>query len=374
MDQVIATIGGTEVSLGGALVVVLLLIAAATAAVYFSRRSTTASADAADEMARLAQAQIEQATRLQSMIEMVGTRQGELARAVSERLDGFGHRIGQSMTETTRNTHESLSKLHERLAVIDRAQANITELSSQMVELQSVLSNKQTRGAFGQARMEAIIQDGLPHGSFSFQATLSNGRRPDCVVAFPNGAPSLVIDAKFPLEGWNALKTDDAMALKSAESQFKRDVQTHITAIRERYFIAGETQDTAFMFVPSESIFADIHERFEDVVQFAHRNRVVIVSPSLLMLSIQVIQSVLRDSRIKEQAHLVRDEVVRLMDDVGRLDERVRKLHTHFGQASRDIYDILISTRKIGARGEKIDGLDFGDAPRSDPELRLAGE
>ncbi len=375
MDQVIATIGGTEVTLGGAAIVVCLVIAAASAAVYFARRSDRRNADGGDELARLAEAQVEQAGRLQSMIEMIGTRQGELARSVSERLDGFGHRIGQSINETTRNTHESLSRLHERLAVIDRAQANITELSGQMVELQSVLSNKQTRGAFGQARMEAIIQDGLPHGSFSFQVTLSNGKRPDCVVSFPNGAPALVIDAKFPLEGWNALKTDNPAALKAAESQFKRDVQTHISAIRERYFIAGETQDTAFMFVPSESIFADIHERFEDVVQFAHRNRVVIVSPSLLMLSIQVIQSVLRDSRIKEQAHLVRDEVMRLMDDVGRLDDRVRKLQTHFGQANRDIDDILISTRKIGARGEKIDGLDFGDAPdRPDPELRLAGE
>ena len=373
MDQVIVTIGGTPVSIGAAILVTLLLLGAATVATIFARRSRNAGI-APDEIARIAQTQIEQAGRLQSMIETVGGRQGELARAVTERLDGFGHRLGQSMTESSRSTHESLTKLNERLAVIDRAQSNITELSSQMVELQNVLSNKQTRGVFGQARMETIIQDGLPHGSFSFQATLSNGRRPDCVVAFPNNAPSLVIDAKFPLEGWNALKTGDPATLKSAEAQFKRNVQTHISAIRQRYFIIGETQDTAFMFVPSESIFGDIHERFEDVVQFAHRNRVVIVSPSLLMLSIQVIQAVLRDTRLKEQAHLVRDEVVRLMDDVGRLDERVRKLHTHFGQAARDVDDILISTRKITARGEKIDGLDFGDAPRPDPELRLAGE
>lgn len=373
MDQVIATIGGTPVSIGAAFLGAMLLLGVAVVVAVFAHRSRNTST-ASEEFARIAEAQIEQAGRLQSMIEMVGGRQGELARAVSERLDGFGHRLGQSMTETSRSTHESLTKLNERLAVIDRAQSNITELSSQMVELQNVLSNKQTRGAFGQARMETIIQDGLPHGSFSFQATLSNGRRPDCVVAFPNDAPSLVIDAKFPLEGWNALKKGESALLKAAHSQFKRDVQTHISAIRQRYFIVGETQDTAFMFVPSESIFADIHERFEDVVQFAHRNRVVIVSPSLLMLSIQVIQAVLRDGRIKEQAHLVRDEVVRLMDDVGRLDERVRKLHTHFGQASRDVDDILISSRKITARGEKIDGLDFQDAPRPDPELRLAGE
>ncbi len=372
MDQIVATVGGTPVSLGAALAVAVLLAVVALAVALLARGGGRGDADA--RFAAFARAQMEQAGRLQQMIETVGSRQGELARAVAERLDGFGHRIGQSMTETTRSTHESLTRLNERLAVIDRAQANITSLSSQMVDLQNVLSNKQTRGAFGQGRMEAIIQDGLPQGGYSFQATLSNGRRPDCLVSFPNGTPALVIDAKFPLEGWNALKTEDPAETKAAEARFRRDVQTHITAIRQRYFITGETQDTAFMFVPSELIFADIHERFDDVVQFAHRSRVVIVSPSLLMLSIQVIQSVLRDSRIKEQAHLVRDEVIRMMDDVLRLDDRVRKLHTHFGQASKDIDDILISTRKITNRGEKIDALDFGDAPPPQSELRLAGE
>ena len=374
MDQIVAVIGGTPVSLGAALVGAALLVAvggvAATLARRF-RRNSSASSD--EQMAALTRAQIEQSGRLQTMVEMMGKRQSELASTVSQRLDGLGHRIGQSMNETTRNTHESLSKLHERLAVIDRAQSNITELSSQMVDLQNVLSNKQSRGAFGQGRMEAIIQDGLPRGGYSFQSTLSNRCRPDCLVLFPNGAPALVIDSKFPLESWNALKADDPAAQKRAEAQFRQDVRTHIAAIRERYFLAGETQDTAFMFVPSESIFADIHERFDDVVQFAHRNRVVIVSPSLLMLSIQVIQAVLRDSRIKEQAHLVRDEVIRLMDNIGRLDDRVRKLQNHFGQANRDIDDILISTRKIANRGEKIDSLDFGGPP-PEAEFRLAGE
>ena len=375
MDHVVAVIGGTPISLGAALTGAGLLVVGVGLAALIAIRSGRQSRSAAEtELAAFVKAHSEQTGRLQAMVEMMGQRQSELASSVSQRLDGLGHRIGQSMTDTTRSTHESLSKLHERLAVIDRAQSNITELSSQMVELQSVLANKQTRGAFGQARMEAIVQDGLPQGSYSFQATLSNRRRPDCLVLFPNGAPALVIDSKFPLEAWNALQADDPAAKKRAEAQFRQDVRTHISAIRERYFLAGETQDTAFMFVPSESIFADIHERFDDVVQFAHRSRVVIVSPSLLMLSIQVIQAVLRDSRIKEQAHVVRDEVIRLMDDIGRLDDRVRKLQSHFGQANRDIDDILISTRKISNRGEKIDALDFGDAPRAEPEFRLAGE
>ncbi|MGD9739231.1 MAG: DNA recombination protein RmuC [Bauldia sp.] len=384
MDQIVVTVGSQPISLAAAFVVGLLVVAV-VAAFALVRRSGERSAVVAAEavtaaeasearLAELAKSQSELSARMQTIAEVFGSRQAELNRSVSERLDGLGHRIGQTVADTTRHTNENLSRLAERLAVIDRAQANITELSGQVVQLQQVLANKQSRGAFGQARMEAIIQDGLPQGSYRFQATLSNRNRPDCVVSFPNGAPQLVIDAKFPLEAWNALKgADGPVAKKAAEAQFRRDVQNHVGAIRQRYFISGETQDTAFMFVPSESIFADIHERFEELIQFAHRNRVVIVSPTLLLLSIQVIQAVLRDTRIKEQAHIVRDEVVKLLDDVGRLDDRVRKLHGHFTQSLKDVDDIVVSTRKITTRGEKIDALDFGQ-PGAQPELRLAGE
>ncbi|MCR4282754.1 MAG: DNA recombination protein RmuC [Bauldia sp.] len=288
--------------------------------------------------------------------------QGEITghvRGLSERIDQFGHRVGQSMTDTTRSTQESLAKLGERLAIIDKAQQTITTLSGQVVELQHVLANKQTRGAFGQGRMEAIVRDGLPANAYAFQATLSNRTRPDCLIRFPQG-PSLVIDAKFPLEGWNAIRdAKTPEATKAAEAQFRRDTIKHIQDIAERYFLPGETQDRALMFVPSESVFFDIHERFEDIVQRAHRLRIVIVSPSLLMLSVQVVMSVLRDVRVREQAHIIQQEVALLMEDVGRLDERVRKLQVHFTQANKDIDDILVSTRKVTGRGEKIEAVEF---------------
>jgi DNA recombination protein RmuC len=288
--------------------------------------------------------------------------QGEITghvRGLSERLDGFGHRIGQSMSDTTKSTHESLAKLGERLAVIDKAQQTITTLSGQVVELQHVLANKQTRGAFGQGRMETIVRDGLPTNAYAFQATLGNGTRPDCLILFPTG-PSLVIDAKFPLEAWNGIRAAATPeATKVAEAQFRRDTTKHIQDIADRYFVPGETQDTAFMFVPSESIFADIHERFEDVVQKAHRARIVIVSPSLLMLSIQVVTSLLRDQRMREQAHVIQEEVGKMMEDVVRLEERVKKLQTHFTQANGDIEDILKSTRRITGRGGRIEQVEF---------------
>jgi DNA recombination protein RmuC len=297
--------------------------------------------------------------------------QGEITghvRGLSERVDGFGQRVGQSMTDTTRATQQSLARLGERLAVIDKAQETITTLSTQVVELQHILANKQTRGAFGQGRMEAIIRDAMPPSAYAFQATLKNGTRPDCLILFPNGGPNLVIDAKFPLEAWNAVRAATTPeATKAAEAQFRRDTTKHIQDIADRYFVPNETQDTAFMFVPSESIFADIHERFEDLIQRAHRARIVVVSPSLLMLSVQVVLSLLRDQRMREQAHLIKEEVIRLMEDVSRLDERGRRLQMHFGQATKDLDDLLISTRKVSARGQRIESVEF-ETPVATPK------
>ncbi len=348
-----------------------------------------------EKLTSMAGAQAELTGRVQSMTEMLGNRQTELARVMSERMDGLGHRLGQSMSQQTNQTHETLRSLHERLAAIDTAQKNITELSQGVVELQSILADKQTRGAFGQGRMEAIVQDALPRGAYSFQHTLTNGKRPDCVIYLPNGAPSLVIDAKFPMEGWNAFRdAPEERTANQAAQRFRQDVGKHVQDIAAKYFLPGETHETAFMFVPSESIFADLHERFEDVVQKAARQRVVIVSPSLLTLSIQVVQAVLRDARLREQAHLIQDEVGRLVDDIVRLDDRVAKLATHFGQAQRDIEQIQTSTGKITKRGDRIGNLDvspppapdagerttdaverdFGEVDAPEPRLPLAGE
>lgn len=307
------------------------------------------------QFAELLRTQSEMQGRMQTIAEVFGSRQSDLVKGLSERMDGLGHKLGQSMLDTTRHTHENLTRLAERLAVIDKAQQNITQLSSQVVELQKVLANKQTRGAFGEARMQAIIQDGLPQGAYRFQAQLTNGNRPDCLILFPNNAPGLVVDAKFPLEAWNAIRAAETPeAAKQAETAFRRDTLKHVTDIAARYQIVGETHDTAFMFVPSESIFADIHERYEDIVQKAHRARVVIVSPSLLMLSVQVVMSLLRDVRMREQAHVIQQEVVKLLDDVSRLDDRVRRLQTHFAQANKDIEEISVSSRKITKRGTDI--------------------
>jgi DNA recombination protein RmuC len=304
---------------------------------------------------------VELGTFVKTMGDVIASRQSDLARHVNERLDAVSHRLGESMQTTTKHTVENLAKLNERLAVIDNAQKNITDLASQVTSLQSVLSNKQTRGAFGQGRMEAIIQDGLPKNAYQFQHTLKNGKRPDCVVFLPDQRP-LVIDAKFPLEAVTALR--DAKSEQQREiaaRQVRQDVMKHVTDISDRYLIAGETQDIALMFVPSESVYAELHDGFDDVVQKAYRLQVMLVSPTLLMLAIQVIQQIQKDARMREAADQIHGEVGNLMDDIGRLGERVRKLQSHFNSTSEDVRQVLISLEKIEKRGDRIRQVEFSE-------------
>ena len=329
-----------------------LLVLVVIFAVHMSRRRR----EAHESDAQLAELKV----RLQTLAEISVSRHGELARAVNERLDRMTHRVGSDLTETARKTTDSIAKLHERLAVIDSAQKNLTDLSSNMVSLQEILANKQARGAFGQMRMEAIIQDGLPKGAFTFQATLSNGKRPDCLLHMPNTKAGVVIDAKFPLEGFEAFRVARALEeKKDAARRVRVDVGRHVDAMAERYFLPGETQDTAILFVPSEAIYADLAEHFSDLVQKAHRARIVICAPNMLMLAVQTMQAILKDVKMREQAHLIQHEVTRLMDDMGRLRERVLDLQRHFGQANQDIEKILTSSERIASRGHKIENLEF---------------
>ncbi|HEY4125694.1 MAG TPA: DNA recombination protein RmuC, partial [Rhizomicrobium sp.] len=210
--------------------------------------------------------------------------QAALQRALSERMDALNQRLGESLNASAQKTAESLGGIQTRLTVIDEAQKNITALSGQVVSLQEVLSNKQSRGAFGQAQMEEIVRDGLPPTLYEFQATLSNGNRPDCIIRLPNSPGVLVIDSKFPLECFTALRGEGER--KQAEARVRSDLAKHIKDISEKYLIPGEVQNPAIMFVPSESIYAELHDGFDDVIQRAHRAGVMVVSPNILMLAI----------------------------------------------------------------------------------------
>jgi DNA recombination protein RmuC len=299
--------------------------------------------------------------------------QGAIAeqfRQTSAQVEALKARLGESLSENATKTAETLGGIGARLTVIDEAQKNISALSGQVVSLQQVLSNKQARGAFGQAQMEEIVRDGLPTSLYDFQFTLSNRNRPDCIIRIPGNKALLVIDAKFPLEGFELMRragTDEEK--KFALAQVRGAVNKHVSDISEKYLIPGEVQTPAILFVPSESIYADLHDAFDDVIQKARRANVIVVSPNILMLAISTIQTVMKDARMREQADQIKKEVGVLLNDVRLLADRVGKLQTHFTQADADIKNILVSTGKITTRAEKIEKVEL--APPEEPKALI---
>jgi DNA recombination protein RmuC len=380
----LAVIDGVPISATDAVGVVLALLAALSLiALWRAQAARRREREIADErqeaiearFAALAQSSAELNGRIGGMSEWLGSRQTDLARLVAERLDSVGARLGAGLDAQAQTTGESLGKLNERLAVIDAAQSRLSEMTREVVSLKDILANKQARGAFGQGRMEAIVRDGLPAGAYDFQFTLSNRTRPDCVIRLPGDARPLAVDAKFPLEGFTALSAArDDEARKTAQARVRADVTKHIKDIAERYLLPGETQDVALMFVPSEAIYSDLVDHFDELVQKAHRARVVIVSPTLMMMAISVAQAILRDARMRDEAHAIQAEVGKLMNDVRLLVERAGKLETHFRQAQDDLHGVAAAGARIARRAERIETMDFsgdGDAPAPDV-LRLA--
>jgi DNA recombination protein RmuC len=328
-----------------------------------------------ERFAALAKSSAELYGRVGGMAEQLGSRQSDLARVVAERLDSVGARLGAGMDAQSQTTGENLGRLNERLAVIDAAQARLTEMTREVVSLKDILANKQARGAFGQGRMEAIVRDALPAGAYDFQFTLTNRARPDCVIRLPGDTRLLAVDAKFPLEAFSLLRAArDDDGRKGAQSRVRTDVSKHVKDIAERYLLPGETQDIALMFVPSEAIYSDLVEHFDDVVQKAHRARVVIVSPTLMMMAINVAQAILRDARMRDEAQAIQAEVGKLLNDVRLIVERAGKLETHFRQAQDDLNGINAASLRIARRAERIEAMDFEEAKINAPPDLLSLE
>lgn len=343
-----------------------------------------------DTAARLAEAQTLLAGRLTQMAESQSAAQSHMAdqlraqetsvrKLLDERLADVTRKVGENLEKTTTRNAEALGALSERLAVIDAAQKNITELSAEVVGLQDILSNKQARGAIGQTQMEDLVRNMLPRGAYDFQVTLTNGKRADCVIRLPNPPGLIAVDSKYPHEAFMQLTAAaDDRARTAAEQAFRADVLKHIKDIADKYIVPGETADSAIMFVPAESVFAELHDRFPAVVEEGFRRRVYIVSPTTLMATLNTVRTILKDARMREQAHIIQKEIAELMKDVERLDKRVGALGTHFDQTQKDVKEILISTGKIIDRSQKIENIPLeGETPARIEEpapFRLSAE
>ena len=348
-----------------------------------SRLSTTerASEQALQEAARLAEERAaETELRLKMMAEQQAAQQSQLIEALrrqeraigqslDQRINGFARQVNDRLHQTSSQQSTTLNELRERLAVIDRAQRNITELSSQVTGLQDILSNKQARGAFGEVQLRDIVTSVLPPSAYVFHPKMADGKVPDCLLQLPNPPGPIVIDAKFPLESYKALaEAPDEAARVQASRRFSQDLKKHIKDIAEKYIQPGETADSALMFLPSEAVYAELHANFSNLVEESFRQRVWIVSPTTLMATLNTVRAILRDLHIQEQAGAIRTEVERLLADVTRLGDRVQRLEGHFDQAGRDIREIRISADKISKRGLRLTDLELEEVAAELPE------
>ena len=356
---------------GGAVLLILLLV-------WLALRAAARPARTVEPLARqmahlgervqgLSDGQQQLAGGLNHVSEAQASAQAHMLQLMERRLAQVSERMSENLHGSARRTAQSLGDLQQRLEAIDRAQDKITKLSGDVLSLQDILSNKQTRGAFGEMQLRDIVTKALPSDSYALQATLSNGRRADCLIDLPQPPGPIVIDSKFPLEAYEALRGAGTEAqVQTARRAFRQAVRAHLRAIAERYILEGETADGALMFLPSEAVYAELHANFADIVREGFEHRVWIVSPTTCMATLNTLRAVLKDAQMREQAGNIRRELNLLCKDVGRLGDRVANLDRHFGQAAKDIAEIRISAEKAGGRAQRLEHFEFDRDDTSD--------
>ena len=304
--------------------------------------------------------------QLSQMVQASSQQQQNITSQLSEQsarmeqtLSNFRQQLGHSLQQQTQSTHDNLTKLSERLAVIDRANSQITELTGQVTQLHNILANKTERGAFGEVQLENLVKTVLPPNSYAFQVTLPNQKRADCILKLPNPAGDIVIDSKFPLDAWYNLQNSETKEQQiAARRQLAISVRGHVKDIQDKYIVAGSTAESACLFLPSEAVYAELHANLPDVIDASYKARVWIVSPTTMMATLNTVRAVLRDARLREQTAIIQSEMLKLIEDVSRLDARVENLNRHFSQVQKDISEIQTSTSRISKRSYRITELE----------------
>jgi DNA recombination protein RmuC len=356
---VLAVLAGVAL---GLLVLILLFMAVLRAG--RSERMITPLAQALEHVGGRVQAlsdgQQSLAGGLTAVSEAHAASQSNMLKLMEARLAEVSNKMNENLTGSATRTARSLGELQQRLETIDKAQANIEKLSGNVLSLQDILSNKQTRGAFGEIQLKDIVGKALPSDAYAWQATLSNGRRADCLIHLPNPPGPIAIDAKFPLEAYEQLrKASSDWELNEAAKALRVAVKGHIKAISEKYIIEGETADGALMFLPSEAVYAELHANFPELVREGFAARVWIVSPTTCMATLHTMRAILKDARMREQAGAIRKALKQLHRDVEIVGERAAKLETHFNQARADIEGLGVAAERAGKRAARLDNFDF---------------
>jgi len=368
----IVEFSGIALTIAELLLGALLLLLGVFISLLFRKSDKTHNQRLERQLHQMGQQQTELQGRLSQFAEASAQRDTVFHENLDARLSNVSERVGASLLQTQETNTANLTQLHERLALIDRAQKNIETLSGEVSGLQNLLSNKQARGAFGEKQMQDLIETYLPPNAYSFQYTLSNNRRVDALIHLPADQGDVAIDSKFPMEAWRRLtQADNTPDEQRAKRDFANDVTRHIKDVASKYLIFGETHDLALLFLPSEAIYAELHANFPEVIEKGFASKVMIVSPTTFMATLHTMRAVMRDAAMRQQAHIIQREVGMMAKDVSLLDERVGKLQSHFNQSTEDIRKIRISTEKITKRADKIDSLDMEETDKAD---KLSGD
>ncbi len=371
--RVLSEVEMAAIAGGALLLLILIMLIVAVRAVGRSARATEPLVYQISSLAArvqgLSDGQQQLAGGLTHVSEAQAASQGAMLQLMEKRLADVSGKMQENLHGSAQRTAKSLGELQQRLQAIDKAQENITKLSGDVLSLQDILSNKQTRGAFGEIQLKDIVSKALPSDAYAWQATLSNGKRADCLIHLPNPPGPIVIDAKFPLEAYEALRTAETPEqLNRAKQAMRISVKAHIKAISDKYILDGETADGALMFLPSEAVYAELHANFPELVREGFAARVWIVSPTTCMATLNTMRAILKDARMREQAGAIRTMLRHLHRDVELVVERVQKLDTHFNQARKDLEGIGTAAERAGKRAAKLDNFDFEEiAPEGEP-------
>ena len=301
----------------------------------------------------------------EAMLEKLAATTQALSAKVDERLEQISGRVNERLDEGFKKTNETFTSVMTRLATIDEAQKKIDALTGNMVSLQELLGDKRSRGAFGEMQLEAIVRNALPEAAYAFQYTMGRNVRADCVLKLPPPTGLIAIDSKFPLENYERMFAEGAE--RASAAAFKSDVKKHVDDIAGKYIVPGETGDGAVMFIPAEAVFAEIHARHRDLVEYALAKRVWLTSPTTLMAVLNTARAVIRDVEMRKQVHVIQDELKKLGADFGRFQSRMDNLARHIEQAKKDVDEVHISSQKISERFAKIERveLDAEEAART---------
>ena len=348
------------------IVVIFLLVMLIVFLLVFRGKNYKQDSFLSNDLEKLQEGQLKLSGVIENLVNNQNSVNANILANMEGRLSEVQKQIFDSLSGSATNTAKSLGALQERLIAIDKAQANLEKLSGDVLGLQDILSNKQTRGVFGEIQLKDIVTKALPPNTYDFQVLLKNGKRVDCMIFLPSPPGHIAIDSKFPLDSYEKLSSNkNEIEKKRAIQDFKKSIRFHINSIAEKYIIEGETADGAIMFLPSEAIYAELHGNFSDIVREGFSKRVWIVSPTTCMATLNTIRAILKDATLKENSVKIRENLNHLFKDVSRLGDRIENLDKHFHLASKHLEEVKVSAQKVTSRADKFDAFDFGENSNS---------